>query len=63
MFLKSHSGETLRLYLSATIKGKKTLLDIPFKIAGASRVQSASGDNAPAAAAPSGPAPTPGAKP
>ena len=57
LFLKSHSGETLRLYLSATIKGKKTLLDVPFKIAGASRVQSASGDNAPAAPAPAAPAP------
>ncbi len=51
LFLKSHSGETLRLYLDATIKGRKTLLDIPFKIAGASRVQSAAGDNAPAAPA------------
>lgn len=61
LFLKSHSGESLRLYLSATVKGKKTLLDVPFKIAGATRVQSASGDNQPAA--PSGAAAPPAAKP
>jgi hypothetical protein len=60
LFLKSHSGETLRLYLSATVKGKKTLLDVPFKISGASRVQSASGDKQPAAPAP---ASAPAAKP
>jgi hypothetical protein len=61
LFLKSHSGETLRLYLSAIIKGRKALLDVPFKISGASRVQSASGDNGPATTAPA--ATPPAAKP
>jgi hypothetical protein len=54
LFLKSHSGETVRLYLAATIKGKKTILDVPFKIAGAQRVRSTAEDTpaAPAAAKP-----------
>jgi hypothetical protein len=39
-FLKSHSGETLRLYLAATVRGKKVVLDVPFRITGAARVQS-----------------------
>ena len=39
MFLKSHSGETLRLYLTATVRGKKVSYDIPFRILGATRVQ------------------------
>jgi hypothetical protein len=52
LFLKSHSGDTLRLYLSATVRGRKTVLDIPFKITGAARVQSAAGDTSPAQAAP-----------
>ena len=51
LFLKSHSGEGLRLYITAMVKGKKTVLDVPFKIAGATRVQSTSGDNGPAPAA------------
>ncbi|MGD0724562.1 MAG: hypothetical protein ABSB63_03275 [Spirochaetia bacterium] len=57
-FLKSHSGETLRLYLLADVEGKKAVFDIPFKITGAARVlQSGSEDKgaAPAAA----PAPPP----
>jgi hypothetical protein len=41
VFLKGHSGETLRIYLTATVRGKKTAYDIPFKIAGATRVQQA----------------------
>ena len=44
LFLKSHSGETVRLYISATVKGKKVVLDVPFKIAGATRVQSSASD-------------------
>jgi hypothetical protein len=37
-FLKSHSGETLRLYLMTEVEGKKVIFDIPFKITGATRV-------------------------
>jgi hypothetical protein len=44
MYLKGHSGETLRLYLAGTVKGKKTVLDIPFRILGASRVQQGAED-------------------
>ncbi len=40
VFLKGHSGETLRLYLAATARGKKSVLDLPFRITGATRVQS-----------------------
>ena len=43
-YLKGHSGETLRLYLTATVKGKKTSYDIPFRILGASRVQQGAED-------------------
>jgi len=32
VFLKSHSGQSLRLYLTAELKGKKAVLDIPFRI-------------------------------
>lgn len=56
-FLKSHSGETLRLYLLADVEGKKAVFDIPFKITGATRVlQSGSDDKSAAAPAPA-PAP------
>jgi hypothetical protein len=59
-FLKSHSGETLRLYLAADVEGKKTVFDIPFKVLGATRVlQSGAEDrgvvNPPAPAAPAAP--------
>jgi hypothetical protein len=37
-YLKTHSGETLRLYLSADVKGRKVTYDIPFRISGATRV-------------------------
>jgi len=58
-FLKSHSGETLRLYLLADVEGKKTVFDIPFKITGATRVlQSGSEDKSAAAPVPA-PAPVP----
>ena len=60
LFLKSHSGETLRLYLNATIKGKKIVLDVPFKISGASRVQTIGADTQQAAPAPAAPAAQPG---
>jgi hypothetical protein len=57
-FLKSHSGETLRLYLLADVEGKKAVFDIPFKITGAARVlQSGSEDKSAAPAA--APAPPP----
>jgi len=58
-FLKSHSGETLRLYLLADVEGKKTVFDIPFKITGATRVLGTEdwGTAAPA------PAPAPAASP
>ncbi|HVO39314.1 MAG TPA: hypothetical protein VMV03_09835 [Spirochaetia bacterium] len=32
VFLKSHSGQSLRLYLTAELKGKKAVLDIAFRI-------------------------------
>jgi hypothetical protein len=52
-FLKSHAGETLRLYLLAEVEGKKAVFDIPFKITGASRVlQGASEDRNAAVPAP-----------
>jgi hypothetical protein len=47
LYLKSHSGETLRLYLTATVKGKKVVYDIPFRIVGATRVQQGAEDQAP----------------
>jgi hypothetical protein len=51
-YLKTHSGETLRLYLSAEVKGKKTVFDIPFRITGATRVMQGAGDQQGPAAAP-----------
>jgi hypothetical protein len=48
MFLKSHSGETLRMYLTATVRGKKVVYDIPFRILGATRVQQGAEDAPPA---------------
>ena len=52
-YLKTHSGETLRLYLSAEVKGKKVTYDIPFRITGATRVMQGGADQrAPAAAPP-----------
>jgi hypothetical protein len=53
LFLKGHSGETLRLYLTATVRGKKTVYDVPFKIAGATRVQQAGADTTAASQTPS----------
>jgi hypothetical protein len=40
-FLKGHTGATLRLYLAATVKGRKVVYDVPFKIVGAVRIQAA----------------------
>jgi hypothetical protein len=58
-YLKTHSGETLRLYLSAEVKGKKTVFDIPFRITGATRVmQGAADQQGPAAPAATQPAAT-----
>jgi hypothetical protein len=67
-YLKTHSGETLRLYLSADVKGKKTTFDIPFRITGATRVMQSGADkpapaSAPAAAPAPAPAPTPAPAP
>jgi hypothetical protein len=59
-YLKTHSGETLRLYLSADVKGKKVTFDIPFRITGATRVmQGAAEEKAPASAPAAAPAPAP----
>lgn len=52
VFLKSHSGQSLRLYLSAEIKGKKTVLDIPFRIRDVYKNRPGQETPAPAAAAP-----------
>ncbi len=38
IFLRAHTGETLRLFLVAEVKGKTVSYDIPFRITGASRV-------------------------
>jgi len=64
LFLKAHTGETIRLYLTADVRGKKTVYDITFKIAGATRVQQGRGAPEPApVAAPAAPAtPAPPAK-
>ena len=48
VFLKGHTGETIRLYLTAEVRGKKTVYDISYKISGATRV----GSRAEAAPAP-----------
>jgi len=48
VFLKGHTGETIRLYLTADVRGKKTVYDITYKISGVTRV----GSRAEAAAAP-----------
>jgi hypothetical protein len=61
-FLKSHSGETLRLYLLADVEGKKAVFDIPFKITGATRVLQAGSEDRGPAPAPA-PAPPPVASP
>jgi hypothetical protein len=38
IFLRAHTGETLRLYLVAEVRGKSVTYDIPFRITGASKV-------------------------
>lgn len=38
IFLRAHTGETLRLYLVAEVKGKTVTYDIPFRITGASKI-------------------------
>src|SRR5208283_1112345 len=38
MFLKGHTGETIRLYLAADVRGKKTIYDITYRISGVTRV-------------------------
>jgi hypothetical protein len=38
IFLRAHTGETLRLYLVAEVKGRPATYDISFRITGASRV-------------------------
>ena len=40
VFLKGHTGETIRLYLTAEVRGKKVVYDITYKISGATRVGS-----------------------
>jgi hypothetical protein len=63
-YLKTHSGETLRLYLSADVRGKKVTFDVPFRITGATRVMQSSTDQpTPAAAPAAAPAPAPAPAP
>jgi len=38
IFLRAHTGETLRLYVVAEVKGKTATYDIPFRITGASKI-------------------------
>ncbi len=59
VFLKSHSGQSLRLYISADIKGKRTVLDIPFRIRDVYKNRPGQEAPAPAAAAPLAPASAP----
>ncbi len=67
LFLKSHAGQSLRLYLSAEIKGKKTILDIPFRIRDVYKYRGPQEQPAPAAnpapSTPVTPAPAPAAAP
>jgi len=58
VFLKSHSGQSLRLYLSAELKGKKVVLDIPFRIRDVYKNRSGQPEQPPQAAPPP-PAQTP----
>jgi hypothetical protein len=51
LFLKAHTGETLRLYMTAMVRGKKTIYDVPFKITGATRVQQTDSQSVPDAPA------------
>jgi hypothetical protein len=62
-YLKTHSGEILRLYLSAEVKGRKVTYDIPFRIAGATRVMQNGADQQAPANAPSAAAATPATPP
>ena len=39
VFLKGHTGDLVRLYLTANVRGKSTLYDIQYKITGTTRVQ------------------------
>jgi hypothetical protein len=57
IFLRAHTGETLRLYLVAEVRGKPATYDIPFRIAGASKVgvKPEPAPAAPPAAAPAAP--------
>ncbi len=57
VFLKGHTGETIRLFLTAEVRGKKVVYDIAYKISGATRVGSR------AEAAPAQPAPPPVVQP
>ena len=57
IFLRAHTGETLRLYLVAEVKGKPVTYDIPFRITGASKI-GVKPDAAPAPAAPPPPTTT-----
>lgn len=50
IFLRAHTGENLRLFLVAEVKGKPVTYDIPFRITGASRI-GVKPDAAPAAPA------------
>ena len=57
--MRIHSGQSLRLYISADIKGKRTVLDIPFRIRDVYKNRPGQEAPAPAAAAPLAPAPAP----
>jgi len=63
IFLRAHTGETLRLFLVAEVRGKPVTYDIPFRITGASKI-GVKPDAAPAPApTPVQPAPTPAVPP
>ncbi len=56
IFLRAHTGENLRLFLVAEVKGKPVTYDIPFRITGASKI-GVKPDAAPAAPVPPPPPP------
>lgn len=59
VFLKSHSGQSLRLYVTAELKGKKAVLDIPFRIRDVYKNRSGQPEQPPQPAPPPAPAPAP----
>ena len=64
VFPKSHSGQSLRLYLTAEVRGKRVVLDVPFRIRDVYKNRSGQpqAQQADAAAQPVSPQPAPKTK-